>query len=344
VPTSGGWVDSINQYSVYNPERLLDVTFDKPELVSEFLFGYLGKKYRTGETVTVEVGIGKFDYVEVFAYDSVFRNLELPSDSQLRLEVSDPSVASVELELGYLKVTKKKLGTLKVKVIYLGSKQSPLAYGEITLRLSGYPLLERYVAEMCDIDGQFRMGRTEVTVAMWREYCEATNQPMPAPPSWGWIDDHPMVNINWYDITGSEQDGFCDWAVRATGKFLLLPTVSQWRLAANGGQDRYYPWSSVGDAGSSTSWDASKCINSRSSTSPVASVPSGNSPFGCADMSGNVSEWTYSLYQDSMGLGSTLTGGSWKDTDPEKFRCFYREQALAVERSDKYGFRLISEG
>ena len=48
-------------------------------------------------------------------------------------------------------------------------------------------------------------GWRDVTVAQYRKFCEATGtqtgRMMPAPPKWGWIETHPMVNITWDDAT-----------------------------------------------------------------------------------------------------------------------------------------------
>ena len=52
-----------------------------------------------------------------------------------------------------------------------------------------------------------------------------------------------------------------------------------------------YPW---GDA-----WDATKCNNREldlSDTTPVGIFPDGASPYGCLDMSGNVLEWTSTIW------------------------------------------------
>jgi formylglycine-generating enzyme required for sulfatase activity len=54
----------------------------------------------------------------------------------------------------------------------------------------------------------FRMGTTPVTVGMWREYTAANRKlRMPAAPEWGWLDDHPVVNVNWLDIVGKKGKG-----------------------------------------------------------------------------------------------------------------------------------------
>jgi len=59
----------------------------------------------------------------------------------------------------------------------------------------------------------FRMGATPVTVAIWKEYCAATKTPLPTAPEWGFLDDHPVVNVSWSDIMGIDgTGGFSAWA------------------------------------------------------------------------------------------------------------------------------------
>jgi len=43
----------------------------------------------------------------------------------------------------------------------------------------------------------FRMYRDDVTVAKFRRYGAVTRRSMPAAPSWGWIETHPMVKVSW---------------------------------------------------------------------------------------------------------------------------------------------------
>ena len=71
----------------------------------------------------------------------------------------------------------------------------------------------------------FRMGETPVTVGMWRDYCDATGKQMPDTPTWGWVDDHPVVGPSWAEIAGDDgTGGFCAWASARTGIALHLPT------------------------------------------------------------------------------------------------------------------------
>ena len=99
--------------------------------------------------------------------------------------------------------------------------------------LKNYPALRRYLASLKSIPkgtfqlgstsgssdqrlkntlrlSAFRMGATPVTVAVWKEYCAATGTPLPDAPPWGLLDDHPVVNVSWIDIMGTDgNDGFC---------------------------------------------------------------------------------------------------------------------------------------
>jgi len=98
----------------------------------------------------------------------------------------------------------------------------------------------------------------------------------------------PVVGVSWY-----EAYAYCRWLSEATGRNYRLPTEAEWEKAARGTDGRLYPWGEP--------FDASRC-NTRTSdleqTTPVGRCsPKGDSPYGCADMVGNVSEWTMSRYQ-----------------------------------------------
>jgi formylglycine-generating enzyme required for sulfatase activity len=178
------------------------------------------------------------------------------------------------------------------------------------------PHLAQYKSEMVSINGQFKMGRTEVTVAMWKEYCAATGKSMPGPPPHGWVDNHPMVKVS-----QGESIQYGDWAG------LRLPSVQEWDLAATGGDGRNYPWGGFGSQVDPKSpslklyggWDPDKCVNStvtiQNGPSPVGSKPAGNSPYGCMDMVGNVFEWTTEMFREYP----SHRGASWSHTHQHYF-------------------------
>jgi formylglycine-generating enzyme required for sulfatase activity len=199
----------------------------------------------------------------------------------------------------------------------------------------------------------FRMGATPVTVAVWKEYCYALGIALPQAPSWGLLDDHPVVNVSWNDIMGSDgKGGFCAWASDIAGFRLTLPTEAQWEYAARGGVDgQEFPWGNKYD--DSKLWCSVKTAKTK--TAPV--VRSSNiyrNTYGLTDMVGNVWHWCSDLYApyssvsqtDPIGPRSTsdnvrcVRGGSWNDYFPGIFRCALRFRINPDDRIDDFGFRL----
>jgi serine/threonine-protein kinase len=175
-----------------------------------------------------------------------------------------------------------------------------------------------------------------VTVAQYRQFCQATGRREPPPPRWGWKDDHPIVNVSWNDAVA-----YCQWAG------VRLPTEAEWEKAARGTDGRKYPW---GDE-----WDAGKCNNYETGpkqTTAVGSYPQGVSPFGVHDMAGNVWEWCADWYDrnyyrsapsknpkgPSSGKYRVLRGGSWDNHDYNA-RCALRDDIAPAGVNDYYGFR-----
>ncbi|MBI5054182.1 MAG: SUMF1/EgtB/PvdO family nonheme iron enzyme, partial [Chloroflexi bacterium] len=102
--------------------------------------------------------------------------------------------------------------------------------------------------------------------------------------------DHPVVNVSWRDAMA-----YCEWLYtidlagfqNPRGLKVRLPTEAEWEKAARGEDGRIYPWGN--------DFDSSKCNSSVSGiggTTPVGKyLLQGDSPYGVADMSGNVWEW-----------------------------------------------------
>jgi formylglycine-generating enzyme len=156
----------------------------------------------------------------------------------------------------------------------------------------------------------------------------------PAGPQWPIDDylDHPVVHVSYGDV-----NAYAAWV----GK--RLPTEVEWELAARGLDFRIWPWGDTWDparanttelhAGAFTSyaqwqqWWAAECdrFGPCPRSTPVGQFsPHGDSPSGCADMAGNVYEWTAtpsSLYDRSSDCDPTvrlaldryrvIRGGSW---------------------------------
>jgi len=160
----------------------------------------------------------------------------------------------------------------------------------------------------------FYIDKFEKTNALYAQFIRATGRPRPS----HWTNSspnepsEPVVRVTWDDAAA-----YCVWA----GK--RLPTEAEWEKAARGTDERKYPW---GDH-----WDRSRA-NSRETqlgrTAPVGSYPTGVSPYGAHDMSGNVWEWVSDWYESnyyrfspdrnppgpSSGTARVLRGGSWNSS------------------------------
>jgi formylglycine-generating enzyme required for sulfatase activity len=154
--------------------------------------------------------------------------------------------------------------------------------------------------------------------------------------------DQPVVCVSWYDALA-----YSRWLATVTGQPWRLPTEAEWEKAARGTDGRIYPW---GDA-----FDAARCNTVESgigTMTAVGSYPAGESPYHVQDMSGNVSQWTSSLfmpypYSKNDGrenFNSTgdrvVRGTSWK--------VFAESARLSIRPSDRpdylnasIGFRLL---
>jgi len=204
----------------------------------------------------------------------------------------------------------------------------------------------------------FRLGATPVTVALWKEYCKATSMDMPTPPTWGWLDDHPVINISYSDITtavhASGKPGFLAWAVVTSGVPLMLPTEAQWEAAAQSKRaSDDYPWGPTFD--SSKLWCSKDTWKDSGKTaSTVRKDRIHSNAHGIRDLIGNVWEWCqdwngpYSADSlvdplgPSTGTRRTLRGGSWYNEWPDVFRTSYRYRMLPEKREDNIGFRLAA--
>lgn len=193
----------------------------------------------------------------------------------------------------------------------------------------------------------FQIARHPVTNGQYAAYVEATDQA--APTHWGGREcppslvDHPVVHVSWH-----EARAYAAWLQEQTGKPYRLPTEAEWERAARGDDLRLWPW---GDE-----WDQ-RCANwdpaGQGSTTPVGQYsPQGDSPFGCADMAGNVCEWCSSLhrkypYRAKDGRERlrgrkyrVIRGGSWSVPHPGYLRCCARIAADPREGAASVGFRL----
>jgi len=131
-------------------------------------------------------------------------------------------------------------------------------------------------------------------------------------------DQLPVVGVSWY-----EASAYCAWLSAQTGESIRLPSEAEWEYAARGVDGRIYPWGDI--------FSHERCNIRSTGIGRALDVgqysPLGDSPFGVADMIGNVSEWTSSLFrpypyahwdgrEDLNDAHERVTrGGSWSSPD-----------------------------
>ena len=140
----------------------------------------------------------------------------------------------------------------------------------------------------------YRIAKVPITNAQYAIFVKETGHRVPSHWKDGQIpkglESHPVIEVSWDDAVT-----YCKWLSEATGNEITLPSEAEWEKAAKGVKDnRIYPW---GDK-----FDRLKC-NTRElgieTTTSVGIFPDGASPYGVLDMSGNVYEWTRSLWGKS---------------------------------------------
>jgi formylglycine-generating enzyme required for sulfatase activity len=201
-----------------------------------------------------------------------------------------------------------------------------------------------------------------VTVAQFRAFVEDSGYEPRDSDSLRGVDNHPVRSVNWYDALA-----YCNWLtqklrewvktpdllatlLREEGWVITLPSEAEWEKAARGsGDSRRYPWGKETDPNRANYDDTGI-----GSTSAVGCFPGGASPCGIEDLSGNVLEWTRSLYEDypydpadgrenleaGNDVARVLRGGSFSNT-AAYVRCAARHNWNPDFRLRNTGFRVV---
>jgi formylglycine-generating enzyme required for sulfatase activity len=194
----------------------------------------------------------------------------------------------------------------------------------------------------------FSIDRYEVTNGRYLAFVSATNHRYPGPPSRYAKNmarmrgvNQPVVYVSWEDA-----DAYCRW------KGKRLPTEVEWEKAARGTDGRLWPWGSVQDV-KAANW--ARVDDGFEATAPVGSMTRDVSPFGLADVAGNVMEWVTDWYaEDSYrdgiernptgpehGLYRVMRGGAYTSTGSD-IRITSRSKMVPDFRDETIGFRCAS--
>ena len=221
----------------------------------------------------------------------------------------------------------------------------------------------------------FYMARWPVTVAQFAAFVQSSSY-APQNRSLQGHPNHPVVYVSWQgaiaycqwlnerlkaiapqrltQLKSGEPDqneaGF--WQGLAMGTLhVTLPSEAEWEVAARGADGRRYPWGNEPNPQKANYDDTG--INE---TSAVGCFPAGVSPFGVEDLSGNVWEWTRSVWGDYPypipgeerqqrenldAKGSrVLRGGAFYNSQ-HYVRCASRNYYDPDNRNSYYGFRVV---
>jgi formylglycine-generating enzyme required for sulfatase activity len=177
-------------------------------------------------------------------------------------------------------------------------------------------------------------------------------------------DAYPIVDVSQHDAYV-----YCEWLSSRLDRHCTLPTEYQWEKAARGVDGRTYPWGNerprpdlhwqkkfpVGletyiyslIARPRDEWARAGWYWRNGYPLPVGSIPKNVSPYGCIDMSGNIWEWTRSLYHPDLPDFHVVKGGSW-GYSIHHTKLFVRSACSVTTPSVNYraqgtGFRVVVE-
>ncbi len=201
----------------------------------------------------------------------------------------------------------------------------------------------------------FYIGKFEITVGEFKHFCKETGHKFPNKPNnewynehenvkeWAWRDNHPVVNITWYDAIA-----YCEWLSETTGEKYTLPTEAQWEFAALGGnKSKKFQYAGSDNLNEVAWYDETTYERG---TKPVGQLKANE--LGIFDMSGNAFEWcldTYGPYSGKSvkdpegakkGQYKTVRGGCWYYID-EFCRIAQRDSPKPTLKNFYYGFRVV---
>lgn len=212
--------------------------------------------------------------------------------------------------------------------------------------------LEREVEQHKVTLGTYEIGQYPVTNIQYEYFVKDSGHILPEywkegtyPEDKG---DHPVVEVSWEDARA-----YCAWLSEKTGRRYDLPTEAQWEKAARGENGNIYPWGNA--------WDKNRLNSLEGGLGDIAQVgsysPAGDSPYGCADMAGNVWEWCLDGFDPDAYKGRkdvvadpyvpfenkstrALRGGAFYGNH-QSCRCAFRYFDYRYKYNFSVGFRIV---
>jgi iron(II)-dependent oxidoreductase len=287
------------------------------------------------------------------------------------LQMLDPRLKDLKYQIPNIKSLEPPEGEMILipgGAFELGSRGYPFAYDneqpphEVELRdfrIDKYPVTNASFISFIEAGGYH-------TRSLWSDEGWEWNQEnsIQSPLYWsraaggeGWVVqemfeeiavplDHPVTGVSWHEASAY---------ARFVGK--RLPTEAEWEKAASWDPEtkskRRFSWGDEAAAPGLANY-----ANHNWRTTSVTAYPAGRSAYGCFDMTGNVWEWTASVFAPYPGFEAypyreyselwfdgdhrILKGGSWTTREPllrVSFRNFFRPRFRAAFA----GFRCASD-
>jgi formylglycine-generating enzyme required for sulfatase activity len=191
------------------------------------------------------------------------------------------------------------------------------------------------------IDDPFWIDKYEVTNAQYKRCVGAGDCAPPGDPTY--FDDpayadHPVVFVDWHQARA-----YAEWVGGS------LPNEAEWEYAARGPDGLVFPWGNAFDCSQGNFYLG---CDSFDQTAPVGSFPVGTSWVGALDLSGNVWEWSSTIYQDypyqagdgredPAGNAVRVLRGVAFDSYQGGARCANRLSRAPDYWGDVFGFRVV---
>jgi formylglycine-generating enzyme required for sulfatase activity len=268
-------------------------------------------------------------YAELEAYFTLTRRAEAPAEK-------NPEVITLPFEPQMIRIPAGKF--------IMGTSDKA---GEEAIKAGASENWVEYQKPQHEVElSEYSIGKYPITNQQYQAYVREGGK---APQGWDGDqfpqgkDSHPVVNVSWDDA-----QAFCAWISKKTNKPYALPTEAQWEKAARGADGRIWSWGNEFDKTKANTAEAGI-----GDTTPVGQFsPQGDSPYGCADMIGNVWEWCQDRWDENeykkrkgkvakdpqgaeTGEVRALRGGAFDYISFRNARCADRLW------SSSYGFDLI---